>query len=204
MADKGALKPTTVKEAIKHWEEKNGQKASEAQHVSLINQFPPIEKMDASLASLINCEKLSLSTNAIEKISNLSGLQRLKTLSIGRNNLKKLEQLEPVADTLEQLWCSYNNVEKLNGVQCLKKLKILYMSNNKVKDWAEVEKLSDLTHLQELQLFNNPIELKHREDGTYRTEVLRRLPQLHKLDGVVVEDDERPGRNSVSVADSRS
>ena len=91
----------------------------------------------AILSNLLR--KLSLSTNAIEKISNLSGLrkrnvvddkpflfvlsiayillERLKTLSIGRNNLKKLEQLEPVADTLEQLWCSYNNVEKLNGVQ---------------------------------------------------------------------------------------
>lgn len=38
--------------------------------------IPPIEKMDASLSTLVNCEKLSLSTNCIEKIANLNGLSK--------------------------------------------------------------------------------------------------------------------------------
>lgn len=37
-------------------------------------QIPSIEKMDASLSTLAACEKLSLSTNQIEKIANLNGL----------------------------------------------------------------------------------------------------------------------------------
>uniref|UniRef100_A0A5K4F343 Uncharacterized protein n=1 Tax=Schistosoma mansoni TaxID=6183 RepID=A0A5K4F343_SCHMA len=49
-------KPTTIKEAIKKWEEKTGQKASEATEVKLYGQYPPIEKMDASLSTLTMCE----------------------------------------------------------------------------------------------------------------------------------------------------
>ena len=58
---------------------------------------------------------LSLSTNSIEKISNLTGLENLETLSLGRNIIKKLENLDPVAATLRELWISYNILEKLVG-----------------------------------------------------------------------------------------
>jgi hypothetical protein len=37
-------------------EEKSQQKAAEAKDVKLHGQFPPIEKMDASLSTLVNCE----------------------------------------------------------------------------------------------------------------------------------------------------
>jgi dynein light chain 1 len=55
---------------------------------------------------------------------------------LGRNSIKKIEGLEAVSNTLEELWLSYNMIEKLNGIECCKKLKILYMSNNKIKDWG--------------------------------------------------------------------
>eukprot|EP00069_Balaena_mysticetus_P000930 bmy_03566T0 len=109
-------KATTIKEALARWEEKTSQKPSEAREIKLYAQIPPIEKMDASLSTLFNCEKLSLSTNCIEKIANLNGLT--------------------VGDTLEELWISYNFIEKLKGIHVMKKLKILYMSNNLVKDWG--------------------------------------------------------------------
>jgi len=62
-------KPTTCKEAIRRWEEQTGQTAATAKEVILSFQWLPIEKMDNSLAVLVNCEKLSLSTNMIEKIA---------------------------------------------------------------------------------------------------------------------------------------
>jgi dynein light chain 1 len=34
-------------------------------------------------------------------------------LSLGRNCLKKLESLEAVAGTLQQLWLSYNQIDRL-------------------------------------------------------------------------------------------
>lgn len=67
-----AGKATTIKEALRRWEEKNNQIASEAKEMSLCFEYPPIEKMDNSLAVLTQCTKLSLSTNMIEKVSGIS------------------------------------------------------------------------------------------------------------------------------------
>nr|KAF6499823.1 dynein axonemal light chain 1 [Molossus molossus] len=87
-------KATTIKEALARWEEKTSQKSSEAKEIKLYAQIPPIEKMDASLSMLASCEKLSLSTNCIEKIANLNGLKNLRILSLGRNNIKNLNGLK--------------------------------------------------------------------------------------------------------------
>ncbi|KAI0219106.1 Dynein light chain 1, axonemal [Lamellibrachia satsuma] len=189
-----AVKGTTIKEALAKWEEKNGMKASEATRVELFAQIPPIEKMDASLSTLAACERLSLSTNCIEKIANLNGLKNLKILSLGRNNIKSLTGLEAVGDTLEELWISYNMIEKLKGINVLKKLKVLYVSNNAVKDWAEFNKLADLPCLLELLFVGNPLEEKHTSEGDWRDLVANKLKKLSKLDGVPVirqeEEDE--------------
>ena len=47
--------------------------------------------------------------------------------------IAKIENMNDIADTLEQLWLSYNQVEKLSGVERLEKLRQLYLSNNKVR-----------------------------------------------------------------------
>merc|ERR1711976_156481 len=159
-------KGTTIKESIAKWEEKEGKKAAEAPHVELYAQYPPIEKMDASLSTLAKCERLSLSTNAIEKIANLNGLKHLKILSLGRNSIKSLTGLEAVGDTLEELWISYNQIEKLKGINVLKKMKVLYMSNNAVKDWGEFGKLADLVSLEDLLFVGNPLEERLSSEGT--------------------------------------
>ncbi|XP_058149075.1 acyl-coenzyme A thioesterase 6 isoform X4 [Dasypus novemcinctus] len=176
-------KATTIKEALARWEEKTGQKPSEAKEIKLYAQIPPIEKMDASLSMLGNCEKLSLSTNCIEKIANLNGLKNLRILSLGRNNIKNLNGLEVVGDTLEELWISYNFIEKLKGIHVMKKLKILYMSNNLVKDWAEFVKLAELPCLEDLVFVGNPLEEKYSSEGSWIEEASKRVPKLKKLDG---------------------
>ena len=89
--------------------------------------MPPIAKLDASLSTLKKCKKLSLSTNTIDKITSVSGMDSLEILSLGRNNIKKIEGLDGVADTLKELWISYNNIEKLAGIEKLKALEILFM-----------------------------------------------------------------------------
>ncbi|XP_011617263.1 dynein axonemal light chain 1 isoform X2 [Takifugu rubripes] len=191
-------KSTSVKEALSKWEEKSGEKATEAKDIKLYGQIPPIDKMDASLSTLSKCEKLSLSTNCIEKIANLNGLKNLKILSLGRNNIKVLSGLEAVADTLQELWISYNAIEKLKGIQCMKNLRVLYMSNNLVKEWGEFIRLAELPCLVDLVFVKNPLEEKHSAEGTWMEEACKRLPNLKKLDGIPVikqEEEETEGDN---------
>ncbi|XP_075358953.1 acyl-coenzyme A thioesterase 3-like isoform X2 [Mycteria americana] len=191
-------KATTIKEALAKWEEKNGQKASEAKEVKLYGQIPPVERMDESLSTLVNCEKLSLSTNCIERIANLNSLKNLRILSLGRNNIKNLNGLEAVADTLEELWISYNFIEKLRGIRVMKKLKVLYMSNNLVKDW-EFVRLAELPLLEDLVFVGNPLQEKYASDqkNNWIEEATKRVPKLKKLDGILVikEEDNEEGAN---------
>ena len=99
---------TSCKEAIKSWETKSGQTAAEATEVKLICVLPPIDKMDEALNQLEACQKLSLSTNTIERMIALPKLKNLRILSLGRNNIKRIMALEDVGSTLEELWISYN------------------------------------------------------------------------------------------------
>jgi dynein light chain 1 len=87
---------TSCKDAIKNWEAKNNQNAAEATEVKLICVYPPIDKMDDSLNQLENCVRLSLSTNAIERMISLPKLKNLKILSLGRNNIKRIVALEDI------------------------------------------------------------------------------------------------------------
>merc|ERR1712036_71514 len=134
----------------------------------------PIEKMDAALTTLSSCQQLSLSTNAIEKIANLNGLKNLTILSLARNNIKNLNGLDAVGETLLELWISYNKI---------KKLKVLYMSNNEVKDWNEFTKLADCVGLEEVVFVGNPLQVAHADAGDWDEKAAKAIPSLKKLDG---------------------
>lgn len=179
-------KPTTIKEALKRWEEKHpDEKLSSATEVLLCFQWPPIEKMDNNLSVLAKCEKLSLSTNMIDKIAGLNSLKNLKILSLGRNYIKSLAGLEGLGDTLEELWLSYNLIDKLKGIGVLKKLRVFYLSNNLVKDWSEFNKLLECPCLQDLVMMGNPI-VESMDEETWRKEAAKRLVDLKSLDGLTV------------------
>jgi len=189
-------KATTVKEAIKAYETLKMVKATEAEKVELYGQVPPIEKMDATLSTLKACQHLSLSTNNIEKISSLSGMDCLTVLSLGRNLIKKIENLDGVADTLEELWISYNLIDKLTNIEKLTKLRVLYMSNNKIASFGEIEKLASIETLEDILFVGNPIFESTGTDqckvkSEWRIEVLKRLPNLKKIDGVPVDVEEK-------------
>uniref|UniRef100_A0A3Q3E380 Dynein axonemal light chain 1 n=1 Tax=Labrus bergylta TaxID=56723 RepID=A0A3Q3E380_9LABR len=196
-------KATTVKEALAKWGEKSGEQASEATAIKLYGQIPPIEKMDASLSTLTNCEKLSLSTNCIEKITNLNGLSEYCLHTYIQYNFTThihtchIHMTEAVGETLEELWISYNVIEKLKGIHSMKKLKVLYISNNLVKDWGEFVRLADLPCLADLVFVGNPLEEKYSAEGTWMDEASKRLPKLRKLDGtpVIKEEEEEEGES---------
>ncbi|XP_043501262.1 dynein axonemal light chain 1-like [Polistes fuscatus] len=179
------LKPTTCKEAIQKWEEKTGLNASEAKEVIISFQWPPIEKMDNSLAVFVNVEKLSLSSNTIERISGINSLKNLRILSVARNSIKSFSGLEGVGDHLEELWISYNMIEKTRGVNLLKALKVLYIGNNLIRDWVEFNRLQEIPNLEDLLFINNPL-WESMDIEAWRTQAIKRLPKLKKLDSIPI------------------
>lgn len=181
---------TTCAQAIKAWEAKNSASAEESSVIKLYCQMPPIAKLDNSLNTLKNCEQLSLSTNAIDRLIPLSGMKKLRILSLGRNQIKKIEKLDDVSDTLEELWLSYNVIATLDGLSGLTNLTTLYVSNNLIKSWDELDKLASLPKLRDVLFTGNPIyENLSKEDA--RLNVLKRIPKVAKIDGDMVKQTER-------------
>ncbi|CEG36564.1 dynein light chain 1 [Plasmopara halstedii] len=181
---------TTCAQAIKAWEAKNATTAEESSVIKLYCQMPPIVKLDNSLNSLKNCEQLSLSTNAIDRLIPLSGMKKLRILSLGRNQIKKIEKLDDNVDTLEELWLSYNVIATLDGLSGLSNLTTLFLSNNLIKSWDELDKLASLPKLRDVLFTGNPIyENLSKEDA--RLNVLKRIPQVAKIDGDMVKQTER-------------
>lgn len=165
--------------------------AAEEEKVLLIGMLPPITKMDKEVTTLRECVHLGLSTNAIEKIGpGLKELKKLKILSLGRNNIRKLEQLD--IPQLEQLWISYNKIDKLTGLDKLKNLRVLYMSNNLINSWTEIDRLANqCPELVDVLFINNPIANNAPSNQEYRYMMLQRLPKLTRLDGVPVDPEEK-------------
>uniref|UniRef100_A0A182SJ34 Dynein axonemal light chain 1 n=1 Tax=Anopheles maculatus TaxID=74869 RepID=A0A182SJ34_9DIPT len=187
-------KATTIKEALKRLEDRTKTNSCDEKEIDLCFQWPPIEKMDTTFSTLTACQKLSLSTNMIDKIYGLSGMKNLRVLSLGRNYIKAISGLEGVSDTLEELWISYNLIEKLKGISVLKRLKVLYMSNNLVKDWVEFNRLADLPMLEDLLFAGNPL-VESMEESIWRAEASKRLLPLKKLDGETVIREDADSQN---------
>ncbi|CAF1581629.1 unnamed protein product [Adineta ricciae] len=182
--------PISTSEAIARWEKQTGQSAHQAKEIMLNGYYPPINVMDATIEKLLHCEKLSLSTNMIERIAHLNGLRHLKILSLGRNLLTNLLHLEVLNETLEELWISYNSIQKFDGILNMKKLRVLYISNNQIKDWSEIRHLASVDTLEDLVLYGNPIhdEWKKGEDAWLEA-VHKLLKSLKKLDGLFLKQD---------------
>ena len=119
-------------------------------------------------------------------MANFGALENLEILSMGRNNIKKIELLDSVGDHLEQLWMSFNSISSLNGLEKCKVLKVLYVGNNKISDVKEIHKLANVESLEELVLYGNPIHAKIIEDGDLQwpITIMKILPNLKKLDGI--------------------
>ena len=179
------MRGTSCREAIRKWEEKSGTPPAEATEVSLIGQVPPIDRIDDSLNQFENCVKLSLSTNAIDRMVSLPRLKNLKILSLGRNNISRIQYLDDVAATLEELWISYNFISRMDGIGACNKLHTLYMSNNRVARWDEIAKCASLPELKVVLFFGNPVYDRESKQINWPM-VVRKIPGVETVDGTMV------------------
>ena len=112
-------------------------------------------------------------------------LKNLKILSLARNNIKRIQNLEDVAATLEQLWLSYNQIERLDNLAPLQKLHTFYISNNKIRTWDEVAKCSQLADLKTVLFLSNPIYTDPEKKNNWPM-VVKKIPHVESIDGSMV------------------
>ena len=80
-----------------------------------------------------------------------------------------------------------NGLRTMQNIERLERLQSLFMSGNRVPEFWEVDRLSELPHLMEIALMNNPVARK----PNYRTAIIKRLPALIVLDGKEISPEER-------------
>ena len=90
-----------------------------------------------------------------------------------------------MAETLEELWVSYNIIEKIKPIEAMKALKVFYFCNNLMKDWSEFIRMGIPPKLEEISFIGNPLQ-ENMDSDSFRSEAIRRLPHLTKLDGETV------------------
>ena len=146
----------------------------------------------------------------------LSEVTRLNLWGCGLNEVSLLREMP----ALRVVSLSLNAVRGLGEFSCLPQLEELYLRGNDVSDLAEVVHLQGLRRLHTLWLAENPCSEEknavmgvsagvggERRDGSdgnysgnseeaeesrwYRTFVLRMLPQLRKLDNMIITEEER-------------
>lgn len=171
-----------------------------------------IRTMDCEqLSGLINLQQLWLGKNKITDVSGLDSLTQLRQLDIQCNRLIRVDQLQGVATSLEELYLADNAIDdvglelgltlllfpklttldvsrnQLTTCQCmshLTSLTDLWLSGNQISSFENVESLRNLkSTLQSIYLEYNPIY----EDFEYRMKLKVLLPHLEQIDAVRID-----------------
>lgn len=128
---------------------------------------------------------MSLQNNVIEFIENLEDLN-IETLNFAQNKIKMIDGLSTLKK-LTSLDLSRNDITKLKGLEQNEFLRFLDMSGNKIDKVGQVSYIEELPLLTELDMSFNPIQ----ERKCYRLQILYKIPQLRKLDGVDITAKEK-------------
>ncbi|KAF6036829.1 LRRC61 [Bugula neritina] len=112
----------------------------------------------------------------------------LERLDLSFNDINQLQALSPLVNLLT-LDVSANRIASLNGMQALDKLEKLNAAGNLLGSAEVIKPVSSLPHLRSLRLHDSLKELSNPfyMRQSYKTELLKLLPNLRELDGEVVK-----------------
>ncbi|MFX1377043.1 MAG: leucine-rich repeat domain-containing protein [Promethearchaeota archaeon] len=124
------------------------------------NDIDKISKVKG-LENLMNLSKLNLNFNRITEIEGLDNLVNLKSLHLQWNKIREIKALDNL-NKLESLYLNNNEIFKIQGIKNLSNLKSLMIYDNQI---TEIQNLENLYNLEILNLRNNIIKeikgLKH-------------------------------------------
>jgi len=136
-----------------------------------------------------NCTDMYLGKKSIEAITGFEKFVNLEVLWINGNKLKKINNLDSNF-RIKRLYAQNNKIGTLVGsLARFKFIERLHLFNNSLTNLDKcLDVLSKMAHLEQLDLFKNPIT----DELNYRLRVIYALPlSLTILDRQIITDDER-------------
>lgn len=118
------------------------------------------------------------------RVSDMNHVKKLNCWGAELSDISVLRKLSNV----EVLSLSVNTITTLEDIQHCKNLQELYIRKNAIPNLTQICWLRDLPRLKNLWLEENPCAAGDPE--LYRQTVIRNIPQLQKLDNVVITSEE--------------
>merc|ERR1712216_60661 len=128
--------------------------------------------------------KLQLARMNIRKIENLENCEHLQELNLSGNEIEAIEGLERLSN-LRKLTITTCKIKSLEGLSKCRNLEHILIQENEISNIGEIAHLTGLQNLKSLYFKNidgsqrNPL----CEHPSYRSSIVRQLPQLTILDG---------------------
>ncbi|XP_049885655.1 nischarin [Pectinophora gossypiella] len=116
-----------------------------------------IESVDWAIQLVPKLQHLSLSSNKLSELCDISSLHQLRVLNLSLNNFSVCENWHAKIGNIVKIDLSQNKVETLRGFSRLYSLESLDLSCNIINDVEEVQHICKLPCLEYLWLTANPV-----------------------------------------------
>lgn len=137
------------------------------------------------IEDLPNLQILSLAENKITRISGLP--VSVQSLNLSHNEIARIGHGFKKSTFLRVVDLSFNKLNSLRGASELENLVVLLLKSNNFRKINTLDHLVDLALLSDLDFSDNLVTGKKH----YRLRVTFKLPQLRKLDSIIVTAEEK-------------
>jgi Leucine-rich repeat (LRR) protein len=159
-----------------------------------ISNIEILEMCDNNLSDMTgiqllkNLKNLVLRENSLNKIDAIDGLVNLHFLDISFNKMRIVEKSNiGLMPTIRTLICDNNYLKNINAFSKLISLSFASFEGNKISEFMNIEKFLSCENLKVVNLNSNPIAKVH----SYRNNMIKKFPNLVKIDGLEVSKEER-------------
>lgn len=135
----------------------------------------------------MECEyaKDKLSEALVLARTRATDFESVKKLNFWGSGIRDVSVVKKLPN-LEVCSLSVNNISTLKDFSQCENLRELFIRKNQIEDLSEICHLKTLPNLRNLWLADNPCD----QTENYRNTVLKTLPNLQKLDNIVVTEDD--------------
>ncbi|XP_063371110.1 nischarin [Cydia amplana] len=147
-----------------------------------------IKDMDWAIKLVPKLQHLSLSSNKLAELCDVSCLHELRVLNLSMNNFQLCESWHSKIGNVVKLDLSQNKVESLQGFSRLYSLESLDLSCNCVTDVEEVQHICKLPVLEYLWLTANPVA----STVDYRVKVLEQFNA--RMEEICLDNERASGK----------
>ncbi|XP_063548255.1 nischarin [Cydia strobilella] len=147
-----------------------------------------IKDMDWAIKLVPKLQHLSLSSNKLSDLCDVSCLHELRVLNLSMNNFQLCESWHSKIGNVVKLDLSQNKVESLQGFSRLYSLESLDLSCNCVTDVEEVQHICKLPVLEYLWLTANPVA----STVDYRVKVLEQFNA--RMEEICLDNERASGK----------